>query len=467
MKKSIKILTGAVVLAGMLIAPLSQQAYADRGEWMPIEINLEGKILPLTVDPVIQGGTTLVPMRAIFESLGASVKWDSKTKTITGTKSTTVVKLTIGKKQVSTNGKATQLEVAPKIINGSTMIPLRYVSESLGMYVGWVPLERQVYIAKDREIEGTTMASVTALYNKYAPTYKGDRFAEKPSYTAPYKAGKLADGFLQDGLKAANFVREMAKLPTLVLDSGLNESAQYGAVLLESSSQYTHTPIKPTGMEESFYQKALSSTSRSNIDSMSKLHTPTELAETVKDYMLDYSNEALGHRRSILDPKLLNTGFGYASFDRPLASSDGNISTGVGLMDISDKSQGAVADYNYITWPSKGYFPTSWFTNTTSFSVTLNPAKYMSPDASQVHGTVINTVSGTTVDLVPGQTDGFYVNTENFGDGSPIISFLPSGDIFNLDPTNPGDEFVIELSGIYKTDGTPTTIKYTVKLFAM
>lgn len=471
MKKSLKIVTGIAVTALALLSPLTQ-AYADRGTWMPIQVNLEGKLLDMPVDPVIQGGTTLVPMRSIFESLGATIKWDSKTKTVTGTKSGTTVKLVIGKKQATTNGKTTQLEVAPKIINGSTMIPLRYVSESLGMYVGWVPLERQVYIAKDREIEGTTMASVTALYNKYAPTYKGDRFAEKPSYTAPYKAGKLADGFLQDGLKAANFVREMAKLPTLVLNSEFNEYAQYGAVLLTGSNQYTHTPVQPAGVSSDFFAKAYTGTSSSNLHAQSESVQPTELAEAVRSLIMDRGVESLGHRRWILNPNLNKVGFGFGSILRPENTNNSNHKVSTELMYVLDNTKYSTPDYNYIAWPSKGYYPVSWLDAGTNFSITLNPSKYMKPDGSKVKVTVNNITNGSVVELTQGGTgfgfdlDGFIITDDSIGEGSTIY-FSPVSSDVSYEAPNPGDEFVVELSGIYKTDGAPTTIKYTVKLFAM
>ncbi|MEI7028414.1 stalk domain-containing protein [Paenibacillus sp. y28] len=74
MKNVIKIATGVAVLAAMLISTLGQQASAERAAWMPIQVNINGKLLEIPVDPVIQSGTTLVPMRAIFEKLGAEIE---------------------------------------------------------------------------------------------------------------------------------------------------------------------------------------------------------------------------------------------------------------------------------------------------------------------------------------------------------------------------------------------------------
>lgn len=94
---------------------------------------------PLTFQdtvPTIENGRTLVPLRTIFESLGALVQWDGNTQTVTATKGNTEIKLVIGG-QAYKNGQSVPLDVPAKIIDGRTMVPLRFVSEALGCKVGW------------------------------------------------------------------------------------------------------------------------------------------------------------------------------------------------------------------------------------------------------------------------------------------------------------------------------------------
>ncbi|MNW43631.1 Protease inhibitor precursor [compost metagenome] len=462
MRKRFKIITGAIVFAAMLAVPFSQEVSADRGSWMPIEVNIEGKLLDLTVDPVIDSGTTLVPMRAIFEALGAEIKWDNKAQKIIGTKGSTKVELTIGSKTAKKNGVATQLQVAPKLVNGSTMIPLRYVSESLDMHVAWINSERQVYIAKDREIEGTTMASVEVLYKKYAPTFKGNRFSEQPSYSAPYKAGKLADGFLQDGLKALNFAREMAGLPAFTLDSGLTDLSQHGAVLLTATGQMGHSPAKADDMDESFYSKAYTAAQTSNIAGLAQGTAPVEVAEGVKQLLVDQSVDSLGHRRHLLNPTLQTIGLGYAAKTN---SYNQDAISGHMLTTFAAEPDRSV-DYDYVSWPSKGYFPISWMREGMGWSVSVNPNKYQSLDTTKVKGTITNLVDGSVQKLIYGETPGFDINVEDYS-GGEMISFYPYQEDAFYEAPNPGDEFVIELTGLTKIDGTPATIKYTTKLFAM
>ncbi|WP_144530119.1 copper amine oxidase N-terminal domain-containing protein, partial [Peribacillus simplex] len=78
--------------------------------------------------PVMSGGSVLVPMRAIFESLDASVKWDQKTQTITSVKGSSQIKLKMGSKQAVVNGKNVTLDSAPRMVKGTTMVPLRFVA---------------------------------------------------------------------------------------------------------------------------------------------------------------------------------------------------------------------------------------------------------------------------------------------------------------------------------------------------
>lgn len=103
-----------------------------------IKIYVDDQLLKLSADPVIENGTTLVPMRDIFERLGLSVMWNDKTKTATGVNAQYEIKLTIGSKIAYVNGVKKELTLAPKIINGRTMVPLRFISEAVGCQVIWI-----------------------------------------------------------------------------------------------------------------------------------------------------------------------------------------------------------------------------------------------------------------------------------------------------------------------------------------
>ncbi len=111
-----------------------------------ITVTLNGNPLSLAQPPVIVEGRTLVPFRGIFEALGAEVSWDSVSKTVTGTTDGKNVVLTIGSSEAYVNGESKSLDVPPQIINDYTMVPVRFVSESLGANVQWDSDTRTVRI---------------------------------------------------------------------------------------------------------------------------------------------------------------------------------------------------------------------------------------------------------------------------------------------------------------------------------
>ncbi|WP_342543832.1 copper amine oxidase N-terminal domain-containing protein [Lysinibacillus sp. FSL K6-4013] len=80
---------------------------------------------------------TLVPLRSIFEELGATVIWNQNTKTISATKDTTNISLKLGTKTAVINGQAVSIDVPAQIRNGTTLLPLRFISEALGANVKW------------------------------------------------------------------------------------------------------------------------------------------------------------------------------------------------------------------------------------------------------------------------------------------------------------------------------------------
>lgn len=89
-------------------------------------------------NPLIQSGRTLVPLRSIFEAMGATVDWDNATQTVTSSRGGTTVKLTIGQNTMYKNGTAVTLDVPATLISGRTMVPVRAVAEAFNAKVGWV-----------------------------------------------------------------------------------------------------------------------------------------------------------------------------------------------------------------------------------------------------------------------------------------------------------------------------------------
>ncbi|MCR8659515.1 copper amine oxidase N-terminal domain-containing protein [Paenibacillus endoradicis] len=102
-----------------------------------IKVYVDGEQLVFDIDPIQTEGTTLVQFTTVFKALGLQYSWDQKTKTVTGYNDDITLKLTIGNKTAIVNGEKVTLLVAPKVVNGNTLIPLRFVSEATGADVEW------------------------------------------------------------------------------------------------------------------------------------------------------------------------------------------------------------------------------------------------------------------------------------------------------------------------------------------
>ena len=89
-------------------------------------------------DVVIKNGTTLVPLRIVSDKLGASTKWNPATKSVDIVKANTKIQMTIGSKNIVVNGKQSEIRNAPEIIDSLTYVPLRAIVSGFGAEVGYV-----------------------------------------------------------------------------------------------------------------------------------------------------------------------------------------------------------------------------------------------------------------------------------------------------------------------------------------
>ncbi len=118
---------------------------------MPIRVVVNGEELVFDVDPVIENDRTLVPLRAIFEALGADVSWDEASRTANAVKGEVEIAITIDSADMMKNGKAVLLDAPARLIGGRTLVPVRAVSEGLGAKVDWKEDSRTVQINTPEE----------------------------------------------------------------------------------------------------------------------------------------------------------------------------------------------------------------------------------------------------------------------------------------------------------------------------
>jgi hypothetical protein len=95
---------------------------------------------------LVRGNTILIPLRSMFEQMGATVSYDPRTKTADVSKPGSDVKVRVGDRNVIINGESRPLDVPPEIYKGAIVVPVRVISEGMGAYVQWVPEKKTVVV---------------------------------------------------------------------------------------------------------------------------------------------------------------------------------------------------------------------------------------------------------------------------------------------------------------------------------
>ncbi len=156
MKKRILLMGLVLVMLLTLFVPTMAQG--------AIKVYLDNKQIVFDVDPLLVNGRTMVPMRAIFEALGAKVYWDNATSTATAIKGNAYVAVSIGSPFMETHSGAVALDAPAMIVNDRTLIPLRAVSEAFNCLVEWDNATASVHIFSENytDTEQTIVYAATA-----------------------------------------------------------------------------------------------------------------------------------------------------------------------------------------------------------------------------------------------------------------------------------------------------------------
>lgn len=116
------------------------------GERDDILVNLDGRTLSFEVPPMIINERTMVPFRTILEALGATVEYQEDGQYIKATEDDTVITMQINNPVATVNGEEKTLDSPPIIVDGSTLVPVRFISEALNATVNWNDKTRVVSI---------------------------------------------------------------------------------------------------------------------------------------------------------------------------------------------------------------------------------------------------------------------------------------------------------------------------------
>ncbi len=175
MKRLLSLLMALVLLCSFNIATAAE---AD------ISVFINAAEVEFDVPPVIVDGRTLVPLRAIFEALGASVEWDNNTRSVLSERAGSSVSLTVGSNLMKVNGVDKILDVPAQIIQDRTLVPVRAISEAFECSVEWDNSTRSVliYTGTDVEIDLSSIPSYTGapftVINNNVPFFDVTEFFE-------------------------------------------------------------------------------------------------------------------------------------------------------------------------------------------------------------------------------------------------------------------------------------------------
>ena len=122
-------------------------SFSDKpAEEKQIRIMINNKFLSTDQPPVLINDRTMVPLRAIFEALGATVDWNDTEKSVNAKKDDTSFYMQIGNNKITVNGNAVELDVPAQIVNDRTMVPVRAVAEAFDCEVSWNGYQKYVII---------------------------------------------------------------------------------------------------------------------------------------------------------------------------------------------------------------------------------------------------------------------------------------------------------------------------------
>lgn len=192
-----RIQRGALVLL-MLVMTFALAVTASAAGTDEVKVQLDGQMLAFSdAAPVIQNGRTMIPMRAVFEALGAEVSYDGATRTVTAVREDTTVTMVIGQNTVQVQEGETSrsftMDVTPSVdpVSGRTYVPVRFAAEALGCNVGWD--------ADDRTVLIVDVDSVVMLAGPFTLMDRAMRMEK-----APAEGSQLLEGSLSANISVAD-----------------------------------------------------------------------------------------------------------------------------------------------------------------------------------------------------------------------------------------------------------------------
>lgn len=142
------------MFAWMLLIVMAQTGHAAPGS---TSIYLDGKALALPKNGQVQNvnGNVMIPIRVVAEELGFDVNWEKKTGTVTIKQLDTTLILNVNKTTASVNGSEVKLPIAPRLAEDTTLVPMRFVGEQMGLQVSWDNTAKAAYLTTPNSGSGS------------------------------------------------------------------------------------------------------------------------------------------------------------------------------------------------------------------------------------------------------------------------------------------------------------------------
>ena len=199
------------------------------GEEIEIDVGRETK-------PIVINGRTLVPIRAIIEAFGGMVGWDESTKTVLLTMEDDIIRLVIDSNTAYLNDNAETIDTAPAVINGRTMLPIRFVAEGFNLGVAWNSSTQTVWIVKNG-FDDTEYNSLISIL----PEYSGEAYTQINNNIPFFKEFEIINGSFEYYSELDEFGRCDVCFASITTD------------LMPTKDRQSISKITPSGWINTFY----------------------------------------------------------------------------------------------------------------------------------------------------------------------------------------------------------------------
>lgn len=291
-------------------------------------------------------------------------------------------------------------------------------------------------------------AEIIAAYRNAMPkfNYNNNIYETMPSTSAPYRAGVLKQGVVDDTLNQLNFFRWMAGLNPVIVNKTYMDRSQKAAVLLKANDVLTHYPEQPDDMDDDFYAAGAAGAGAgygySGNCGMSTYHT---MPQSIQNYINDdhNMNAGVGHRLSMLYPSATSISFGYV---KPYNA------VSVYYNNNYESSKGGDSFYS---WPSPGYFPIEIITPQSQWSIQLDDAyHFIDNDVEFIY-------KGKKYQATNYVYDNFY-NALAFSLPDELLNIVSDNKTFNN-----GDTITVSVHGVQYGYSDILNIQYPVNFMTV